>query len=429
MGELLQGRVEGEFSAGGCCGRPTPTALPLTLPPSVPLLPPPPAPARPTPQGLHPYLPSSALSGSSVPSRIEVLVDGTIPPESSLSSSAAMTVCSSIVILESLSARSQISRRAMASVAIESERLVGVASGGMDQAASIFGSPSSALHITFFPELAIQEVKMPPSDPECTFVIANTLVVSDKKVMGPVQYNLRVVELLVAARVFARKMGLPADERTSTWRKLMDAYFAAHPLPSPHTNDEAAQIKRMTELIEDEKILPRGELTLEEVRALAGYEADDAGQAAFKKDFLTQFVVRADTFALYDRTKHVFAEAARVHEFKGILLSDSASYSALGALLNASHASLSADYCASCPELESVTSIARSAGALGSRLTGAGWGGSTVSLVPKGKVEDVKKALRSEYYDKRWPGLSDDEFSKAVLVSEPAGGACVYRVE
>lgn len=54
-----------------------------------------------------------------------------------------MTVCSSIVILEALGARDQVSRREMAEVAIESERYVGVASGGMDQSASIFGEPDS----------------------------------------------------------------------------------------------------------------------------------------------------------------------------------------------------------------------------------------------------------------------------------------------
>lgn len=52
-------------------------------------------------QGLLPHLPSNLLSGN-LPTSISILVDGSIPPESSLSSSAAMTVCSSLVILQSL---------------------------------------------------------------------------------------------------------------------------------------------------------------------------------------------------------------------------------------------------------------------------------------------------------------------------------------
>lgn len=43
----------------------------------------------------------------------------------------------------------------MAEVAIESERLVGVKSGGMDQAASIFGVADSAFHISFEPQLGL----------------------------------------------------------------------------------------------------------------------------------------------------------------------------------------------------------------------------------------------------------------------------------
>ena len=100
-------------------------------------------------KGLHSHLPKSVLSSRTRPVRISVLIDGTIPPESSLSSSAAMTCCSSIVILQAFGARELISRREMAEVAIESgafpfrisrrcsnmismqlERLVGVASGG-----------------------------------------------------------------------------------------------------------------------------------------------------------------------------------------------------------------------------------------------------------------------------------------------------------
>lgn len=69
-------------------------------------------------QGLLPHLPKMAFDSS--PCDVKVLIDGSIPPESSLSSSAAMTTCSSIVILQSFKAREEISRKEMAEVAIES---------------------------------------------------------------------------------------------------------------------------------------------------------------------------------------------------------------------------------------------------------------------------------------------------------------------
>lgn len=382
-------------------------------------------------KGLHPHLPEHVLSAAPA-SQIQVLVDGTIPPESSLSSSAAMTVCSSIVILESLGARPYISRREMAEVAIESERYVGVASGGMDQSASIFGYPDSVLHIVFHPGLAISRVQMPsppPSEPECTFLVANTLVVSDKKVNGPVQYNLRVVELLIAARVFARKHGLPLDDSTKTWRKLMDTFFQQKPQASQSAEadkvrqslgDEAAQIFVMSKLVEES--LPHEPVSREEAEELSGYKGD-----AFKQEFLSQFEVRADKYDLFRRTRHVFAESLRVHQFRALCLSGSTSYSSLGSLMNDSHASLARDYENTCPELESIVTLAREAGSLGSRLTGAGWGGSTVHLVPTGKVADVTEALRKGYYAKRWPELDEAGLKSAILESRPAGGACVMR--
>ena len=48
----------------------------------------------------------------------------------------------------------------------------------------------------------------------------------------------------------------------------------------------------------------------------------------------------------------------------------------------------------STPELEGMIGIARAAGAIGAKLTGAGGGGSIVALCP-GAVEDVTSALES----------------------------------
>lgn len=389
-------------------------------------------------KGLHPHLPKEVFSSTTAaPQTIQVLVDGTIPPESSLSSSAAMTVCSSITILQALGARQLVSRSEMTEVAIESERLVGVASGGMDQSASVFGSPNCALHITFHPKLSVSKVQLPASRPECTFVIANTLVVSDKKVNGPVQYNLRVVELLLAARAFARKNSLPLDDSTKTWRKLMDVYYQRNPLDvssdaelakiQSTLGEEAAQIYHMSRLVDDQ--VPRGLLSRAEVEALTGYTDE-----AFTREFLSQFEIRAERFNLHSRVRHVFAESLRVHEFRGLCLDKGASttdlslYTSLGSLMNASHDSLAKDYENTCDELESIIAIARSNGSLGSRLTGAGWGGSTVHLVPKDQVEGLVQALKDGYYAKRWPDLKADDVEKAILESQPAGGACVYAV-
>ena len=73
--------------------------------------------------------------------------------------------------------------------------------------------------------------------------------------------------------------------------------------------------------------------------------------------------------------------------------------------------------------------IARLAGSYGSRLTGAGWGGCSVHLVPEDKVHAVKEAWRKEYYEKKFPGITSEEVESAIVVSKPGSGAAFLRVE
>jgi hypothetical protein len=99
----------------------------------------------------------------------------------------------------------------------------------MDQAASIIPEGGSALYITFHPILAAEPVRIPISmnrEFNPVFVIANSLVVSDKAVLAKTQYNLRVVETLVAARVLARHLGLDVGPREKiTLRQVLDRWI------------------------------------------------------------------------------------------------------------------------------------------------------------------------------------------------------------
>ncbi|MCO5612959.1 hypothetical protein L7F22_067232 [Adiantum nelumboides] len=159
----------------------------------------------------------------------------------------------------------------------------------MDQAASIFGVPGHALHIVFVPTLTVQPTKLPSSSPAHAFVVANTLVVSDKKVMGPVQYNLRVAELWMACRALCVHLDLPKDDSTKTLKRLMETYFSKHPLKSDQESEtrekygeEAAKIKVLGALAGD--FLPKKGLTRQQVEELTGFKGE-----AFDKEFLSQF--------------------------------------------------------------------------------------------------------------------------------------------
>ena len=69
-----------------------------------------------------------------------------------------------------------------------------------------------------------------------------------------------------------------------------------------------------------------------------------------------------------------------------------------GNLMNASHNGLRDDYEVSCKELDLLTDIARSiTGVIGSRMTGAGFGGCTVNIVHKDAIETFQTRVRKEY--------------------------------
>jgi galactokinase len=68
--------------------------------------------------------------------------------------------------------------------------------------------------------------------------------------------------------------------------------------------------------------------------------------------------------------------------------------------MNESHESCRDIYQCSCEELDELTSLAVKNGALGSRLTGAGWGGCTVSLVEDSKVRKFMEEMKNSYYAK-----------------------------
>lgn len=82
---------------------------------------------------------------------------------------------------------------------------------------------------------------------------------------------------------------------------------------------------------------------------------------------------------LFRRVRHVLTENNRVTAAAALRGSDP---DAFGALMNASHASLSRDYEVSLPELDALAARVRAIdGVFGARLTGAGFGGSVIALV------------------------------------------------
>ena len=113
-------------------------------------------------------------------------------------------------------------------------------------------------------------------------------------------------------------------------------------------------------------------------------------------------------FHLYERAYHVFGEAQRVYQFKeqcdNTLVTEEDKVQKLGQLMNESHYSCRDLYECSSDQLDELTQLARDSGALGSRLTGAGWGGCCVSLVKKDHLASFLDKMHSYYTKEREPG-------------------------
>jgi galactokinase len=115
------------------------------------------------------------------------------------------------------------------------------------------------------------------------------------------------------------------------------------------------------------------------------------------------------------RCEHVVFEDDRVIQSVEALRNKD--FAGLGRLMNASHDSLRDLYEVSCRELDVLVDIARQCdGVAGSRMTGAGFGGCTVSLVRSGRVTALETAIRDAY-----PAATG--YEPEVYVCQPAAGA------
>ncbi|HEY8438160.1 MAG TPA: hypothetical protein VIK65_06055, partial [Candidatus Limnocylindrales bacterium] len=98
----------------------------------------------------------------------------------------------------------------------------------------------------------------------------------------------------------------------------------------------------------------------------------------------------------YRRAKHVMEENARVLQTEAAL--EAADLDAVGRLFAASHASLRDLYEVSSPELDALVEIASGVpGVVGARMTGGGFGGSTINLVRREAISALRSAIERDY--------------------------------
>jgi galactokinase len=102
---------------------------------------------------------------------------------------------------------------------------------------------------------------------------------------------------------------------------------------------------------------------------------------------------------LYQRAHHVVSENTRTKECCAAV--KLGLWDKVGKLMNASHASLKDDFQVSCDELDCLVEVAQAQdGVFGSRMTGGGFGGCTVTLVRQDAVEAVTEAIKAGYQER-----------------------------
>jgi galactokinase len=134
------------------------------------------------------------------------------------------------------------------------------------------------------------------------------------------------------------------------------------------------------------------------------------------------------TETIYKRCRHVVTENDRVHKLAYAL--QNGDTGAIGELMADSHRSLRDDYQVSCAELDLMVDLAgKQKGVFGARMTGGGFGGSTVNLVNAADAPDFQRHMAMAY--RSATGLNPDiyvcEASQGAGPVDPGADASVSR--
>lgn len=293
--------------------------------------------------------------------------------------------------------------------------MAGTACGGMDQTISIMGQRGTAKFIDFVPEIKATTVSMPANT---SFVIGNSCTDSPKILTVGTRYNKRVVECRFACAAMALGAGVAESFESNQFKTFEQLQSHLKYSFDEMINLCKESFKRTTEytpqMISTEFRVKDPFTTVQDVPHVNEVQSRNA------------------SFHLYNRAMHVLTEAKRVHKFREICedkdMADEKKATLLGILMNESHFSCRDKYECSSSELDELTDLCRKSGALGSRLTGAGWGGCCVSLV---RNDDLKSFIDQVYgyYEKvREKGTElwiTDDLERYLFATQPAQGASI----
>ena len=327
----------------------------------------------------------------------EALVDSDLPVAAGLSSSSALVVAAALAYLKVCGFRlgEDISRLELAEVLAEAEHYVGTRGGGMDQAVILNGRDGHACKIDFFP----LQVELTPLPDDCVVVVCDSMVKVRKSGAALHRYNAGPASCALICALVQRQISDEFGEGISVER-LGDLFHGGLCLTYAEAQGicERAVSRPYTTARQAAKRL---DCSLEEVR----------------ERWLNDLPEPEDGFPLRARLRHQLTEYRRVEFARDVMMEGKGEK--LGRLMNESHASCADDFFIGSPELDALADAARASGALGARLTGAGFGGAIVSLVPSEARDTFVTGVTERYYR----GYHGYEGEPPVFVARACEGA------
>ncbi|KAI9013597.1 ribosomal protein S5 domain 2-type protein [Hyaloraphidium curvatum] len=375
------------------------------------------------------------------PAGIQILVDGNLPASAGLASSAAFVAAISAVVCRA-NGRTM-TRGELVRVAVAAEEVLGIQSGGADQAAVILPpSKGTVLLVSFAGDMRSEVVVLPAG---AAFVVADSKVAVDKMRSAPSRQNVRVLETRLAAAAIENDLNLQCESaKRPTLRMVQDEWLEREEKEfGEGVGKEVDEINELKDLVEERWALLEGDHNWTQLGYSENDAADELGMTV--EDMRLRYysdipLVIPERLHLYRRAIHVFGEAARVYRFRdtcrkaaieeelGIKRGDDV-LKELGAIMNESHKSMSELYQNSCPEVDELVGICIAEGALGCKMTGAGWGGCVISLVREADVDGFVERVRKAYHDKKFPDKAEDPKWQDEVVFGTGAGVGVGTIE
>lgn len=352
---------------------------------------------------------------------IDVLVHSDLPAASGLSSSSAL-VCASalatILMLNESRSRNRIdstttstiplNRMQIANNCSRFEHLIGTQGGGMDQAIIMTAQRDLAKLVQFMPEFKCDNVRLPE---DIVWLVSHSGVDYCKAATSG--FNTRVLETKIGSAIIAQfynhnrapnHHSNPNLEPPAKLGKLRNEFY------KDWSTVDLVEYLRNQVFAQFDK----DQFTIDEICEVLHLTRDQFKEK-FKVDEELMNTIENDLkqLTILPRCEHVFEEADRVIKFKSIC-DTTTNTVLLGQLMSQSHTSLRDKFQCSHPALDRLVSAALEAGALGSRLTGAGWGGCVVSMVELSKSDTVFERLK--------------ELSNFTFITKPESGCQVISL-